>query len=141
MKKTAGQIEADIFALIKASDLIVTSPGNKPIKGKLYRKGTRPIKSKEEDAVVIFKTGLDGQIQTGALVINIFVPNIDNGSGAKVMDVQRCTELEAIANNILASLKPSDYKFKLGTIIQSFESEGQEQHYISIDLRFELKTF
>ena len=66
MKKTASQIEADIYKYFK--DKI-----NTLINGQTYRNGVRPLNSQKEDCVISFLTGLDGQYQTGVININIFI--------------------------------------------------------------------
>ena len=71
MAKTGKQIQSDVLALLKSSTLPSI------ISGKVYRKGCRPRDSKAEDAIVIFTTGLPGQIQTGVVTINIYCPDID----------------------------------------------------------------
>ena len=49
-----------------------------PISGGYYRDGIRPLNnvSTSEDCVVIFKTGVDGDIQRGFITINVFIPDI-----------------------------------------------------------------
>lgn len=135
MKKTGGEVESDVFAILKASTL------NTTIKGSIYKEGMRPVGANTEDAVVSFVAGLDGQIQTGVVIVNIYVPKIDNGSKVRVKDIPRCNALEKAGNTFVQSLKPSCYKFSLGQMIKSFPVEGIEQHFVNIKLKFELKTF
>ena len=137
MKKSGLEVERDVFALVNAS------PIKSAIKGSLYRNGMRPINSITEDAVVSFMTGLDGQFQTGVVTINIYVPDIDNGQGAKVKDLNRCLYMETIGNTLVQSLKASDYRFSLASMVSTFqiEEEGVSQHMVNIKLKFELKTF
>ena len=84
MAKTGKQIQSDVLALLKSSTLPSI------ISGKVYRKGCRPRDSKAEDAIVIFTTGLPGQIRTGVVTINIYCPDIDPyENGVLVEDSQR----------------------------------------------------
>lgn len=89
MAKTGKQIQSDVLALLKSSSLPAL------ISGKVYRKGYRPRDSKAEDAIVIFTAGLPGQVQTGVVTINIYVPDIDPyENGVLVENGQRCETLE-----------------------------------------------
>lgn len=74
MNKTGDEIELDVFNIITNSQLA------KEIKGNVYREGTRDLNPMEEDIIVSFLTGLDGQFQTGSVTVNIYVPDKDNGS-------------------------------------------------------------
>ena len=135
MRKTGGEIEHDVF------DIIVSSQLKNEIKGDVYLDGTRPKDPRNEDAVIAFMTGLDGQIQTGAITINVYVPNIDNGSGVLVKDTARCKYLERKVDEILRSLKPTDYHFSLGSIVRTFKTEDVEEYFVNAKLKFKLKTF
>ncbi|MBR0292516.1 MAG: hypothetical protein IJQ79_10360, partial [Bacteroidales bacterium] len=70
MTKSEKNIERDLYALIKASPLAGM------ISGSVYRSDMRPEGSELEDISVKFLAGEEGQIQTGIIVLNIYVPNI-----------------------------------------------------------------
>ena len=94
--KTATQVEKDFFRLVKASP-IATAIG-----GKVYRDGTRPRNSKAEDAVVTFVAGLDGQIQDGVVVLNVFVPKKPFGTDTDpIKDIARIDTLSQIIRDWL----------------------------------------
>ena len=138
MTKTGQQVEDDIYGIVK------TSPLASIINGSVYKFGTRPRDSKSEDAVVKFVTGYDGQIQSGTVVINIYVPDFDaSGNGVLVRDITRCTEIEIAANKWVDSLTAdkSDYIFRLSQTIYTEEEPEIKQHFVSIRLRFKLTTF
>lgn len=142
MNKTGSEIEQDFYALVK------NSPIAGVIKGRVYIDGSRPINAKTEDAVIAFITGLDAQIQTGAVHLNIYVPDFDNGSGVFVKDGKRCRELERIADQAIRALKPSDYLIYLLNTIKTTKvqetdttAEGISQHCINVKIGFDLKTF
>lgn len=135
MRKTGGEIEADVYDIVKASALKTA------IAGTIYKDGTRPLGAKTEDAVVSFLTGLDDQIQTGVVNLNIYVPDIDNGTGTLVKNTTRCKALEIIANTVIQGLKPGEYRFKLASIIQTFKADGISQHFIHCKVKFQLATF
>lgn len=135
MRKTGGEIESDVYAIISQSALKTT------ITGKIYKDGMRPLNSQQEDAIVAFMTGMDGQIQTGALNLNIYVQDIDNGGGQLVKNGTRSRALEIAANTIIQELKPGAYRFSLGAIIQTLPAEGTSQHFINCKIKFQLATF
>lgn len=134
MRKTGGSVEEDVYMLIKNSQFRTS------ISGSLYREGMRPINSVSEDAVVSFLTGLDGEIQTGVLNLNIYVPDIVSNK-QKVKNISRCSELEILANNFIQSLSLSgDYQFELDNMIQTFKSQEIEQHFVNCRIKFNLST-
>jgi len=138
MTKTGQQVEDDIYGMVKNSPLVSI------INGKVYKYGTRPRDSKKEDAVVRFVTGFDSQIQSGTVVINIYVPDFDAfQDGLLVRDITRCTEIEVAANKWIDSLtvEKTDYNFKLSQTIYTEEEPEINQHFVSIRLRFRLTTF
>lgn len=134
MRKTGGSVEEDVYMLIKNSQFRTS------ISGSLYREGMRPINSVSEDAVVSFLAGLDGEIQTGVLNLNIYVPDIVSNK-QKVKNISRCSELEILANNFIQSLSLSgDYQFELDKMIQTFKSQEIEQHFVNCRIKFNLST-
>lgn len=137
MRKTGKQIEADLFHFIKNSSLA------KMIRGSVYRNGMRPVKSVREDAIVTFITGIDGQFQNGKVNVNIYVPDIDNGSEVFVEDISRTTEIEVEAFRVIREeLNPHPkYLFSLFQIIQTFKVDGTNQHMVNVPIEFKLKTF
>lgn len=134
-RKTGGEIEADIYAIINGSSLKTT------IAGSIYKSGMRPINAKSEDAVISFLTGQDNQIQTGVVNINIYIPDIDNNTAQPVKNASRANVLEAALNALIQGLTPTEYRFKLDSTIQTFQAEGTRQHFINARLKFELATF
>lgn len=137
--KTGQQVEDDIYRIVKESPLPSL------VSGDLYYFGMRPRDSKLEDIVVKFVTGSDGQIQTGTVVVNIYVPDFDpfEDTGVLVRDITRCTELEAAANEWVESLTAahSDYQFRKAQTIYTEEEAELEQHFVTIRLKFRLTTF
>ena len=89
MKKTASQIETDIYKYFK--DKI-----NPLINGQTYRSGVRPLNSQKEDCVISFLTGLDGQIFecTATVYAPKDTPKIEAGTTLQVVDVEGNIRLE-----------------------------------------------
>lgn len=133
MNKTAKQIQGDIYNLLRTSALA------SELSGDVYRSGMRPRDSRLEDAVVIFTAGLAGQIQTGVVTINIFVPDIapyDNG--VLVEDSGRTEELEVLAQAWVDSLTTavSCYKFELQRTITTDVAKEIHQHFVVVKLAY-----
>lgn len=135
MKKTGGEIELDLFDIIRNSEI------SQLIGGDIYLKDTRLRNSKEEDAIVSFLSGIPGQIQTGVVVVNIYVEGVDNGGGSLVKNTNRCTFLEHRMNELISSIKPTDYKFSLDGTIQTYRVENLDTYFVNTRIKFELKTF
>lgn len=134
MAKTAKQVQGDIYDLLKASTLYTM------ISGEVYRKGYRPRDSRLEDAVVIFTAGIPDQIQTGVVMVHIYVPDIDPyENGVFVEDGERTSELEVLAQRWVDSLtaEKSCYKFKLQQTIDTDEAEDIHQHFVVVALKYE----
>ncbi len=134
MAKTGKQIQSDVLALLKRSSLPAL------ISGKVYRKGYRPRDSKDEDAIVIFTTGLPGQVQTGIVTINIYCPDIDPyENGVYVENGERCETLEKAAASWVDSLTAAvaNYKFKLQQTIYTEEEPEIKQHFVVVKLKYE----
>lgn len=136
MKKTGDEVLNDLYKIVRDSGLL------NEINGSLYKDGTmRPLNSNQEDAIISFKTGLDGQIQDGAAVINIYIPDIDSGAGGKSKNSSRTAAVSKKALELFNNKVLDEYYFYLGNMIQTFREEEIGQHFVSVDLRFKLTTF
>ena len=134
MTRTSKQVQGDIYRFLKDSDLSMM------ISGGVYRNGMRPRDSKAEDAVVTFITGTVGDVQSGVVVVNIYVQDVDPWSdGVLVENSERTEEIEVAADQWVESLTCalSDYKFGLAEAIQTFEEPAIHQHFVSVRLRYD----
>lgn len=136
MKKTASQIEADLYKYFK--DKI-----NTLINGQTYRSGVRPLNSQKEDCVISFLTGLDGQYQTGVININIFVPAVKNNDNQYRKNFVRCDVIERALMPIIEEAKTSlrNYRLTLHQLIQTFEERDIKQFFINAKVKFRYNTF
>jgi len=135
MEKTAGQIEGDLFKAIKSTSLQTY------INGSIYRKGLRPLNSVKEDAVVYFVDGIPGQRQKGNVEVNVFVPDKDNGTGTYTQDLTRTTAIEAALANTFTQLPTTEYDWKLGDTIRTYEDKDSHQHFVCLSLDYSRITF
>lgn len=134
MAKTAKQVESDVRKLLQDSTLYTM------ISGEVYRNGLRPRDSQKEDAVVIFSTGLSNQIQTGVVIVNLYVPDIDPyGNGVLVENGSRVERLEQLAQEWVDSLtaEVSCYRFRQQQTIYTEAETDISQHVIVIRLSYE----
>ena len=136
MKKTASQIEADLYKYFK--DKI-----NPLINGQTYRNGVRPLNSHKEDCVISFLTGLDGQYQTGVININIFVPTVKNNDNQYRKNFVRCDAIERALMPIIEEAKTAlrNYRLTLHQLIQTFEDTDIKQFFINAKVKFRYNTF
>lgn len=135
MAKTAKQVQTDIIALLRGSELAAE------ISGEVYRNGLRPRDSRLEDAVVIFTAGLPDEIETGVVTVNIYVPDIDPyENGVLVEDGERTEKLEILAQGWVDSLLGSgtNYVFELRQTIYTEAEPDIKQHLVVVKLGYRL---
>lgn len=131
--KTETQIERDFYKFVKASP-VATAIG-----GDVLRDGMRARNAKTEDTVVIFNSGLDGQVQDGVVVLNVFVPKKQFGRDSEpVKDISRVDELEQVIRDWLDTWKDTEYLLPQNQrpTIQSFEDPLTNETYIHVRIRF-----
>ena len=137
MEKTEKQIEKDVFRIIRDSELKAV------IGGVVYRDGMRPKNATTEDIVVKFLTGIDGQEQSGVVLVHIYVPNIKSpsGDGELVPNITRIDLLEEKANSLLSSLEDTEYLFEKDGTPRSYPAEGIDQQFINVRIKYRRKSF
>lgn len=129
--KTEMQIERDFFVFVKNSSL------GKAIKGAVYRSEMRPANATTEDLIVKFYTGIDGQVQTGTVILDIYVPDIPYGTdGRKVSDKARIGELQELIQSFVDDNADTEYLMETETSPYTIEVEGIEQHCIKTRIKF-----
>lgn len=135
MKKGKAQIEQDIY------DAIAPFFDGK-IGGQLYQSDTRPRDSRNEDAVIVAGAPSAGQIQQGRVRVLVFIPDIDNGTGTPVPDLERVQEVESYAESIIDTLHANlpGYAFELLTAPDAGTTEAEE-HFVNIHLQYKRQTF
>jgi hypothetical protein len=135
MRKTGSQVETDVYK-------VAQSVLEDTVRGGVYKNGYRPHNSKQEDAVVVFVSGLVDQVETGALKVNIYVPNVDF-EGRQVKDGGRCTEMEAYDTVLLESLNETmpEYLFTLSGTTMAISADEIDQHFVNIQIKYKRITF
>lgn len=107
------------------------------LSGGYYINGMRPFNSKNEDCIVSFFNGYDGQIQEGYVTINIYVNDLLYSDGQYHCDVVRTGDIAAQMEHIPDTLNQmSDVLFQPFSMIQTFEDVPTKQHYVSMRIRF-----
>ena len=136
MKKTASQIESDVYKYFKEKI-------NPLINGQTYRLGVRALNSQKEDCVIAFLSGLDGEYQTGVININIFVPAVKNNDNQYRKNFVRCEAIEGALMPIIEEAKTAlkNYKLQLHQLIQTFEDTDIKQFFINAKVKFRYNTF
>lgn len=132
MIKTEIQIERDFYSFIKGSEL------GKAIRGNIYRSEMRPDNAVTEDLIIKFLAGLDGQVQTGVVILNLYVPDIPyNGSGGrKVADKSRIGELQEKILQFIREAGGSEYWLQSDGSPTTMTNEDINQHFIYARIKF-----
>lgn len=129
--KTEIEIERDFYTLIKESPL-----GNS-IRGTVYRSEMRPAGADGEDLIVKFLAGVDEQIQSGTMLLNLYVPGIEIKGGRKVADKQRIGELQRLILDFVEQYENDEYWIKTDGTPYSTYNPDIEQHLIVTRLKFQ----
>ena len=133
--KTEQEIERDFYSFVKKSAL------GKAIKGMVYRDEMRPPNAKTEDLIVKFYTGIDGQIQTGTVILDIYVPDISNRDGRKIKNSPRIAELQSLILDFIENNDDTEYLMETELSPYTIKSEEIEQHEIKVRIKFNRITF
>ena len=128
--KTAEEVEGDIYTAV-----------SKYLKGRIdgeaYRRGARPTnRGDKEDAVVSFLSGLDGQVQTGVVVVNVYVPNEKRGDSYSVKNVARSTAVARTLLNMLKETRISGYDLRTERTVQTEEDNGATRVTLRIKYKY-----
>ena len=135
MIKTEQQIERDFFSLIQNSPL-----GN-AIKGGIYRDEMRPANATTEDLVIKFLSGIDEQVQTGVVIINLYVPDITcSKDGRKIKNIIRIAELEELILSFVNNSANTEYYMQTDETPISIFNEDINQHLIYTKIKFKRVT-
>lgn len=130
MIKTETQIERDFYSFVKNSDL------GKAIRGKVYRSEMRPTNATTEDLIVKFLAGLDEQVQTGVVILNLYVPDIPHADGRMVPDKNRIGKLEELLLAFVETAGGTEYWLETDTTPTTMRNEEIEQHFIYARIKF-----
>lgn len=130
MAKTENQIERDFYRIINESQLSTI------INGTVFRRGQRPDKADTEDCIIKFLGGDDSQIQTGTVILNIYIPYISYHDGRKGEDLNRIGEIEEAVNDIIPEIKDTDYNITTETTPRSYPEDEISQSIIAVRLKF-----
>lgn len=134
--KGTESIEMDIFKAIAS-----TIEGE--VSGGVYFEGDRPTDSMLEDVCIACSTASAEQVQQGVAKVNIYVRDIDNGTGHLVKNKGRLLELGPIAELIVSLLNgaDTDYAWSLSPAPQTIIQEATQEHFLNINLNFKLINF
>ena len=92
--------------------------------------------------VVKFLTGIDGQEQSGIVLVHVYVSDVPaSDDGELVENITRIDECEELLNDIISRLENNEYLFEKDGTPKSFPAEGTSQHFISLRLHYRRKTF
>lgn len=113
------------------------------LRGGFYTSGTRPEDSRTEDAVVGVSAVTAEQIQTGRARINVYVPDLDNGSGHPVPDKARLAEISSWSDEVAGILDetlPWEFWLFQAASVSAERIDGttsdSSQHCVTIAVQF-----
>lgn len=132
MAKSTIKIENDMYLALAGTLTNI-------IGGTFYRRGTRPIESKDEDAVLTVSTASAEQIQTGRARLNIYVQNIDCGFKSLVPNTQRIEEIAAKDEEIVKVLNDSyiGFNFWLSQSTGMIAVPDKPEHFVNMTIDFQ----
>ncbi len=120
-------------------DRILASPLAKEIAGEVYYRGTAPRDFRLEHATVAFTAGHPGQIESGTVTVNIYVPDIDPYDNGVYMENMARTEiLEELASEWAAALEEDDpdYLVSLADSVHTTAEPETDRHFIVVRLNY-----
>lgn len=112
--------------------------------GKVYYRGLRPIQknasSYKEDIVVAFLTGDGTDVQSGTCLVNVYIPDVQVGSGMFYTNKERCAIVAESLEQfpMFANQSGSDIYFTQKGMIATFAEEDIKQHFVSLKLEFKV---
>ena len=128
--KTEIEVERDFYSFIRNGSL-----GN-AIRGEVYRPDMRPANAKTEDLIVKFLAGLDEQIQTGVVILNIYVPDAKNTDGRMVRDAARIGVLQAAIRDFVDKNDDTEYWMETDGTPTSMKNEEIGQWCVTARIHF-----
>lgn len=130
MSKTEIQIERDFFQFVKES------PVADILHGGIYRRGQRPYNAHTEDCVVKFLSGIDGEIQSGTVILNIYVPYITYRDGRKGEDLQRIGDIQQTVEDSLCNSIFNEYYIVKDGTPRTYQEDKIEQSIIAVRIYY-----
>lgn len=131
MMKTEMQIERDFYTFIKTGTI------GTAIHGDVYRSEMRPANAATEDAIVKFLSGYDAQIQSGIMLLHVYVPDIDTVDGRKVADKARIGEIEEIITDFVRDFDCAEYLIETDMTPYATLNEEIGQHLVIARIKFQ----
>lgn len=132
--KTEMQIERDFFTFIKNGTI-----GNS-IRGNVYRSEMRPANAVSEDAIVKFLSGYDAQIQSGIILLHVYVPDLNMNDGRTVADKTRIGEIEKIITDFVRDFDSAEYLIETDMTPYATLNEEIGQHLVIARISFQRIT-
>lgn len=131
MARTENDIERDFYALAKASAL------GRAVRGGVYRRGMRPAGSAAEDLTVGFLSGLDGDVQTGIVVLRVYVPDVTAADGRQYPDKGRIGQLQRLVQELVDEIpRTTAYCVATDGTPTTERDEDIKQHFVYARLKF-----
>lgn len=133
MIKTQIDIERDFFGMI-------TQAVGRDLRGKVYRAEMRPDNARTEDAVVKLLAARDDQIQTGTVILNVYIPDITLAGGRSVANTERIATIERLIVDYIDGGPSSEYHLETDGSPMAIAIEGTAQHVVTARINYKRLT-
>lgn len=130
--KSDIEIKDILLGVIDGSEL------HNAVSGGLY-KDQRPTNSGKEDIIISILNGLNGEIQTAVINVNIYVPDVARGNDT-IENAPRIRLLSKLAYELLEDYVAGDYRFEIEKQ-QCFKVNGIDEHCINNRILIEITNF
>lgn len=120
-------------------DRLLASPLAREISGEVYYRGTVPRDKRGEYATVMFTAGHPGQIESGTVTVNVYVPDIDPcDNGVFMEDMARTEILEELASEwaVALEVEDPDYLVSLADSVHTTAEPETDRHFIVVRLNY-----
>lgn len=130
---TSGEILQYTYDAVKALKL--------PIKGSLYKAGTRVVVPNKESMTVGVLNGTSSQVQEGTVNVNVFIPNVTATDGRTYCDFERCLEVEKMLSDLDKRLNNGEIYYEISEMIKTSQVPNTEEHFVNVSLRYKVLNY
>lgn len=125
--KTGEEIEYDLYRWVKS---------HLAVRGEVYLSGKRPFdRGREEDCVVSFLSGRDGQTQRGVVIVSVYVPDIPQPRSPHLSkNRERCTNIARQLLDLVIKYKTGGYWLQTEETVRT--EEDKECHIVTLRIKY-----
>lgn len=131
MVKTGEEIELDLYNIVRQAV-------KGKVSGNVYRKDARPHnRTADEDVVVSFLSGNDGQTQRGVVVVNAYVPYVQSkGWDKSLKNLRRTAEVARLLLDIVNDHRPGEYYLQTDRSVVVEEEGSTDVSRVTLRMKY-----